>query len=282
MQDFLLKQPAFKLNTKSVFVFIAAALVAWGLHAAAQITFPSQNTVPYLIRTGIALILNLALIQLSFRLLNMNGLPASILSLALSKRSAVQFLTGVFIGILAFALFAGLLYLFVPYHFARGRLSITSLVMECFSYLVGSSLEELTFRGFLLVILTQQFGWRMAILAMALPFGLFHLPGLGLTLPGLKMVATTASYSFVFSLSFVLTRSLWTAIGVHVFSNILLHSLLGLDGMNTAVFVPVMEDSLPKHFDSGFLIFILGSILTAAILYLIVLRSRKQAQPDMA
>ena len=81
------------------------------------------------------------------------------------------------------------------------------------------------------------------------------------------MVATTAIYSFIFSLSYVLSRSLWSAISVHATSNILLHTVFGLDGMHRAMFVPISYGS-PTNFDLGFWAMIMSGLAMAALLYL--------------
>jgi membrane protease YdiL (CAAX protease family) len=163
-----------------------------------------------------------------------------------------------------------LLYAFVPFHFAHGSLHIADALKESFSYFLGNSLEELMFRGFLLVVLSRFAGWRIAVLALAIPFGLFHLQGSGISTVGLKMVATTATYSLVFSLSYVLTGSMWTAISVHVTSNILLHTLLGLDGMNQAMLVPVFSGPGLRNHDLGFWGAMISALAMSCLLYLAV------------
>ncbi|HEV8284723.1 MAG TPA: CPBP family intramembrane glutamic endopeptidase [Chitinophagaceae bacterium] len=121
-----------------------------------------------------------------------------------------------------------------------------------------------------MIILSQLLGWRAAVCIMALPFGLFHLPGLGFSIGGWKMIITTATYSFVFSYAFILTGTLWTAIGAHVVSNILLHSISGLDGLARAVFTPVFETRWPVNYDPGLLSFETSAIVMALLLYLLI------------
>ena len=135
---------------------------------------------------------------------------------------------------------------------------------------MGNFTEELLFRGYPLIILSQLLGWRAAVCIASIPFGLFHLPGLGFSIEGLTMVLTTATYSFVFSYAFILTGSLWTAIGVHVVSNILLHSISGLDGLGKAMLTPAFETRRPVNYDPGLLSFETSAIIIASIIYLLI------------
>jgi len=168
------------------------------------------------------------------------------------------------------ALVEALLYTFAPFHFRRGPLDEMGALKEACSYLLENSLEELMFRGFLLVILSRFIGWRIAILVLALPFGLFHLQGSGISVASLKLVASAAIYSFVFSLSYLLTGSMWTAISAHVTSNILFHMLLGIDGKNSGMFVQISSGKIPGTYDLGFCALILGALAISLLLYMSV------------
>jgi membrane protease YdiL (CAAX protease family) len=210
--------------------------------------------------------------------LKKNGISGEALGLKLSTRSLLNFLFGVIIAIVVLALAAFILFLFVPYHFEKGLLTFNGMLKEAHSYFWGNFLEELMFRGFPLIALSQLSGWRKAVLIMAIPFGLFHLPGIGFNMDGLKMILTTASYSFVFSYAFILTGSLWTAMGVHVTSNILLHAVTGLDGAGKAIFTPVFYADWPTGYDPALISFLLSTIIIASLLYLLIV---KKAQQDL-
>jgi membrane protease YdiL (CAAX protease family) len=160
--------------------------------------------------------------------------------------------------------------MYIPYHFVPGPIGGSQVLGEGISYLLGNSLEELMFRGFLFIIFSQLAGWGISALIMALPFGIFHLQGTGLSMDGLKIFTTTACYSFVFSLSYVLFRSMWTAISVHVVSNIFLHTLTGLDGANKAMFTPAFERSWPKGYDVSFIVVIFSAIIISGLLLLLI------------
>lgn len=275
--DYFLKQPRFQVNSASIVTFLVVAFIAWEINIFGESVFPSLHWFPYLIRTTITVLADFLLFFISIRLLEKNQVPVEALGLA-PKVMFPNVLFGFVIGVVSLALIEGLLYTVAPYTFRHGPLHGTMVLQEACSYCVGNSLEELMFRGFLLVILSRFAGWRIAILVMAFLFGLFHLQGSGISLAGWRMAASTAIYSFVFSLSYILTGSIWTAISAHVTSNILLHALFGLDGMHRAMFVQVFTKSSPKH-DLGVWALIIGSLVISYSLYLTVsLKFKKTAE----
>lgn len=110
---------------------------------------------------------------------------------------------------------------------------------------------------------------------MSIPFGLFHLPGLAIGIGALKMVATSAAFSFVFAFSLVVFRSLWAATTVHVVSNLFLHAITGLDGGNRALLTPVFDENWPTGYDPGFIVMIVTSIVIAGTLYFGITRKEQ-------
>ncbi|MDP9048595.1 MAG: CPBP family intramembrane metalloprotease, partial [Bacteroidota bacterium] len=221
--NYLIQKTNIKFKPKTLIVFVLIVTLAWGLNLFGQAAFPSQNLVPFTIRSLITCSSLIIVLVTNLRLLKVSHLPASSLGLEFSAKSGKSFLWGVLTGVAAMAIMGFLMYLFVPYHFMHGPLSKAEVFKTSFSYLLGNSIEELMFRGFLLIILSQTIGWRKAALVMALPFGIFHLPGTESVTWGLNIVTTTAFYSLVFSFVFIITGSLWAAIGTHVVSNIILH-----------------------------------------------------------
>ena len=147
---------------------------------------------PFFVRTTITLVTDIVFIIISVRLLKQNYLSAKALGLHLSAPSLLHVLIGTAIGMICVTIIGGLLYFFIPYHFVRGPLGEIEVLKISFSYLSGNMFEELVFRGFLLIILSQLVDWRLAILILALPFGLFHLQGTGFNSNGFSMMVTTA------------------------------------------------------------------------------------------
>jgi membrane protease YdiL (CAAX protease family) len=266
----LSKQPNFTFKPRSIILFIVAVIIAGVLNIAAEITFPGQSVVPYFVRTTISLMVLLLFVAVSIHLLKQNGLSADILSLKLSGRSFLKLLSGISIGIVTVMLIGLLLYAFIPYHFISGPLNGRELLKECYRYFLDNSLEEFMFRGFLLVVLSQLIGWHKAVCIMPLPFGLFHLVFMGLNITGLKMLISTAAFAFIFSYALILTGSIWTAIGTHVSSNILLHAIWGLDGANKAMFIPVFDAKWPVNYDLGLIVSLLAAVIISLPLFLLI------------
>jgi membrane protease YdiL (CAAX protease family) len=259
-----------KFSSRSIWLFIMLGASAWLLNVLGQIFFPSQNTIPFIISTTITALIVIFTIIGSIRLLKQNHLPTTVLGLSFSSRSFFNFLIGACIGILSLSLMGLVLYLFIPFHFSAGTLNGLQILKESYSYFWGNFLEELIFRGFLLISLSNLIGWRKAVWVMALAFGLFHLPGTRFGIAGLKMIVTTALYSLIFSYAVILTGSLWTAIGVHVISNILLHTITGLDGANKAMFQPIFNDKISINYDVSFLTFLITAIIISFFLFLLI------------
>jgi uncharacterized protein len=269
LQYYFLKKRGFQVNTASVFVFIALGVAVLLVNVLMPMFFPTAHLLPYLTR-NVALVAGaVILIAGTRRLLGKNAIIPRAAGLQLSRYTAASFASGIGIGMFVIVVTASVLRVLVPFHFERGTLTGMDVLKEAHSYFWGNLIEELLFRGFPLIVLSHRFGWRKAVWIMALPFGLFHLWGLGFSVEALKMVLTTATYSFVFSYAFLATGTLWTPIGIHVASNILIHAVVGLDGMRKSFYVPVFDGSWPAHYDAGLISFITVAIFTAIVLYLI-------------
>ncbi|MEB2782629.1 type II CAAX endopeptidase family protein [Algoriphagus sp. C2-6-M1] len=251
-------------------LFFILFIAAWVLIIFTQATFPNQTVISYFVRISAAVIAVLLMIVGNNRLLEKSNIPKEALGLKLCSKSFINFILGGGIGMTVIILIGLILYAFVPFHFITGSLKGMEVLKEAHSYFWGNFFEELTFRGFPLIVVSRLLGWRKAAWIMALPFGLSHLIGLGLPIEGLKMVITTATYSFIFTYAFILTGTLWTAIGAHVISNILLHSVSGLDGQNKAMLQPIFETKWPADYDPGIISFVLGSIIISIILFMFI------------
>ena len=166
------------------------------------------------------------------------------------------------------ALMSAALALQVPIHWSRGLLPLRDAAFAAHTYFWTGFGEELIFRGYALVALSRYMGRPKALWTLALAFVLFHLPGMGMGMTAAKMVATTAAMSFVFSYSFLLTGTLWTAIALHAAVNILLHTVTGLDGAgNPVVWQPVFG-LWPSGYDAGFWTLMIITCTIAVILSL--------------
>ncbi|HZX58396.1 MAG TPA: hypothetical protein VFE54_06710, partial [Mucilaginibacter sp.] len=124
------------------------AAFVWALNLLGQVTFPSPNFVPFLIRSGITACALIVLLLTNLRSLKESDLPASSLGLQLSAQSLKSFLLGIIIGSVAMITMGLLVYVFVPYHFTHGPISNVDVFKNSFSYLLGNTVEELIFRAF--------------------------------------------------------------------------------------------------------------------------------------
>ena len=65
---------------------------------------------------------------------------------------------------------------------------------------------------------------------------------------------------------------MWAAIGAHVITNIILHSISGLDGLEGAMFIPVFDAKWPVNYNPGLISFLLGAIIISIILSIFIKR----------
>ncbi len=262
----LQKQPNFKLDLRAVAIFVLAGVVAWAINLAPQML--GGSLMNFWVRTTFILLADALLLYVTYTSLKRNGIPVAAMGLSIEKRLYKDALIGVAIAIATITTMAMVLSLFVPYHFVYRSLSAGYILKESYSYILGAMLEELLFRGFLLLMFAKRFGWRAGLLIMALPFGLYHLAG------GLSMVVSTTIFSFIFGLSFVLTGSLWTAVFLHATVNILLHTITGLDGAGNVVYTLAFDGHIP-HYPFGLLVSLMTALTIASILYLIVTKKQR-------
>ena len=254
------------MQKKSLWLFLGLCVVAYGFALAGVMFFPNQLPGALLARAMLAACGVALLLFGSKMLLRRDGFPADALGLQLTLPHVKGFVLGMAGGLLLIALLAATLAVQVPFHWERGLLSLSHAAFAAHTYFWTSFGEELIFRGYALVALSCYLGPRKAVWALALPFGLFHLPGMGLGMAAAKMIATTSAMSIVFSYSFLRTGTLWTAVGLHVALNILLHTLTGLDGEGKTTLWKPIFGLWPTGYDAGFWTFITITSLVAFFL----------------
>jgi membrane protease YdiL (CAAX protease family) len=162
----------------------------------------------------------------SRRLLARDGLPPDRLALGLDWRHARAFGVGAGLAFVHIVLLLGALFVLAPFEVAAGPLTSSAVALAAVGYLTGNAVEELLFRGYLLIVLARQLGTTRAILLLAVPFGLFHFPGLDALALG-KMVLTTGAMHCAYAYAWISTRSLATAVAMHAVGNTLLHEVVG-------------------------------------------------------
>lgn len=155
--------------------------------------------------------------------------------LKFKSRLISSYLGGIVIGCVLIATIWGSIYLIYPFEIIKNLHSKNNLAIDIISYSLGNTLEEFFFRGFILLASVKLFGKIGGILFVSLLFGLFHLQGSGLTAIGLSMVMTTFTMSLLFIAVIYYTKSIWTAVTLHITGNLLIHSF-GFDGTNNGLF----------------------------------------------
>jgi membrane protease YdiL (CAAX protease family) len=204
-------------------------------------------------------------------LLARDGIRRDQLGLGPSHRSGAAFLIGSAMGAVHILALTIGLYMVAPFEMSRGPLTVGEVGLAGAEYLAGNFLEELLFRGYLLIALAHWVGVTRAIWLLALPFGLFHLPGLD-PWALVKMLLTTGAMHFVYAYVFLITRSLWAAVAMHAVGNTLLHKVLG---SGEPAFLDLhYQRALPATVDAPFLVFFGVSALFAVILARILVARR--------
>lgn len=204
----------------------------------------------------------------SFWLLRRDPGGASVLGLGLTPRRMTLLAASIVGGFAVVGLCFLILRTMVAFHFEPGSLALTGALTASLTYLCGALLEELAFRGHALLRLRERYGPIVAVAAVSLAFGLLHLPGLqGMGV--VKMIVTTGLSSVLFAVAYLRSRTLWTAVGLHMGMNVMLHVILGGGGEAKASLMKAMFDRPPPGFDAGFwsLVFVLA-LFTVALLLL--------------
>jgi uncharacterized protein len=191
--------------------------------------FPGDRGLAHLGRALCSLAAIGILVAGSRWLLRRNGLPVDRLGLGPAPRHACAFAIGAGIAVAHILVLVAALYALAPFKVGAGPLPLQAVALAAAGYLTGNFIEELLFRGYLLVVLARWLGTTRALWLLAPPFGLFHFPGLDLPRLG-KMMLTTGAMHFVYAYAWIGTRSLAAAVALHAVGNTLLHEVVGTGG----------------------------------------------------
>jgi len=243
--------------------------IIWVINIIGQISFPGNNPFPFFIRV-IIFVGSLALTYyVNYKLSRKNALNSDMLKFR--WRSIKQYLRGSLLACLLIATIWIIIYLVYPFKIMKNAYSKVNLATDITWYSLRNTLEELLFRGFLLMASIKLFGKIGGIAIVSLLFGLFHLQGTGLTKEGLSLVVTTFTMSLLFIAVIYYTKSIWTAITLHITGNLLLHTL-GFDGTNNGMFQLKFSTSNL----SGNLITLIFEIVTISFALLLFSKAKKQ------
>jgi membrane protease YdiL (CAAX protease family) len=172
---------------------------------------------------------------------------------------------GALLVVLWFVLLRGL----APFHFESGAISSAELVISVLVFLFGALLEELAFRGYPLLRLKAHYGAIPAVLAVSLAFGILHLPGMT-GMNAVKIIVTTGLCSVIYCIAYLRSGTLWTAVGLHMAMNVVLHSVLGGGGgAGASLLRTVFDGASPHAFDAGFWSLAAAALILVAALGLL-------------
>lgn len=214
-------------------LFLTIGVVIWTINIVGQSTFPGNNLFPLLIRSTILLFTVAISCYLNYKFSRKNLLPFHIFKF--KYRLIKYYLGGIVLGCFLIATMWGIIYFIYPFEIIKNPYSKTNLATDVISYSLGNTLEELLFRGFMLLASIKLLGKIGGVVFVSLLFGLFHLQGTGLTANGLSIVMTTFTMSLLFISVIYYTATIWAAATLHITGNVLLHSL-GFDGTNNGIF----------------------------------------------
>jgi uncharacterized protein len=241
-----------KPRLTSVALFLALTVIAVLMVQLGGGLFPGDRSGAQIGRLLCSLAALVLLITGSQWLLQRDRLAADQLGLALTPAHGMAFVIGTVVACALILALLGVFFLVAPFELVPGPLPASTIPLEFLHYFASNFGEELVFRGYLLIALAQWLGTTRALWLLALPFGLFHFPGLD-PLALMKTLLTTGAMHFVFAYSYLGTRSLWAAISLHAVSNTLLHTVVGTG--KPAVLSLHSPPAAPGHADTPFLVF---------------------------
>ena len=208
-------------------MFILVGVLAWCANVLSQSIFPGNNLIPLLARSAVSLGILTACYYVNLRFIHKNSLNTGIVKIKL--RSTIEYLSGVLFAFGIIATIWIIVYMLHPFVVVSNGSSTTGVAVDTLNYSLSNTLEELLFRGFLLLAAVKLLGGPVGALIISLSFGLFHLTGSGLTPEGLSMTITTFTMSLLLISLIFYTNSIWPAVTFHITGNLLLHTF-GFDG----------------------------------------------------
>jgi membrane protease YdiL (CAAX protease family) len=239
-------------RASSAALFFVLAAIAIVFLQVGHAAFPGELAGAYAGRLACSTVSLLVLIAGSRWLLERDAIDAGRLQVGVGARHGKAFLFGAGIGTAHICLLVAILYLALPFEISAGPLPAEKVALAGVNYFAGNFVEELLFRGYLLVVLARWLGTTRAIWLLALPFGLFHYPGLD-PVALAKMILTTGAMHFVYAYLIPATRSLWAAVAAHAIGNTLLHQVFGVG--EPALLATHFRQAPPTDIDVPFLVF---------------------------
>lgn len=224
---------SYKSLVIDLLLFLFLGGIIWTINFIGQTSFPGNKLFPFFIRSMILVFLVTLCYVVNYKFSKKNLLNNDFLKF--KSGSIKHYVSALILAILLIATIWIIIYFFYPFRILINSSSKINIIIELISYSLGNTLEEFLFRGFLLLALIRLFGKTKGILFISLLFGIFHLQGSGLTGEGFNMLLTTFTMSLLFIAVIYYSKSIWTAVILHITGNFLLHTL-GFDGSTNGIF----------------------------------------------
>ncbi|HEX2099383.1 MAG TPA: type II CAAX endopeptidase family protein [Candidatus Synoicihabitans sp.] len=233
----------------ALITFVVAAAFAWAIRwfSTGFFWIPAAPDLSHTISILLALTI---VVGTTWIVLRRERLGFDSIGFTFRPRYVPAFGFGALIGTGVVVVVALLLTLTLRGHWQAGAATWGYVLLSLQAYFWGSMLEELMFRGYLLPRLIAWWGRGYALAALAVAFGLLHLPGLS-GLAAVKMVGTTAACGFLYSALVLRTGTVWSAIAAHAAMNWVLHTVLGGTG-KPGLFRPEFASASFHGIDIGF------------------------------
>lgn len=213
----------------SILLFLALAVLAIAGLQLGHTFFPGDRATAHIGRNLCSIFGIGVLFTGTRRLLRRDGLDAGLLPLGWKAWHARAFLIGGALACVHILMLMAAIFVIAPFELRLGPLPPEAVALAGVGYLTGNFVEELLFRGYLLIAVARWMGTTRAIWLLAVPFGLFHFQGLDGPTLGMMMLTTGAGH-FLFTYAWLATRSLWAAVAMHAVGNTLLHTVVGMGG----------------------------------------------------
>lgn len=239
-------------RANSLCLFLVLAGIAIVLLQATHAFFPGDRVGAHIGRLLCSTAAIILLVAANRWLLMRDGLDPELLAMRFNATHARAFAIGTTVAVGHFFLLIAALYVAAPFRLGIGPLAASEVPFAALGYLTGNFVEELLFRGYLLIALSRWLGATHALWMLAVLFGLFHFPGLT-PVAMAKMMLTTGAMHFVYAYAFLATRSLWAAVALHAVGNTLLHTVVGVGELT--LLSMHFERALPEAVDVPFLVF---------------------------
>lgn len=158
----------------------------------------------------------------------------SLSSMGISKKRVISsYSIGIAIGAIMILAVIGIGYLFGVYQYVGiGTISITTLLLFVFAFMIQTMSEEILFRGYFMNSLTNRVGKWGAIFISAFIFACLHLPNAGMNIFYFISILLLGVFLGMYVLK---TGNIWGASGIHFAWNFIQTTILGISNTTISI-----------------------------------------------